>query len=136
MPADTSAWVADFGGDQVVHVLSDGTLGVAIPAASPIGLALDSATQHSGSQVLPVARSIAIGSRARPSSGSRVRPDWLGRSRSPPIRSMAACGWPISAEMRSSSSRRMDASWGGTEGDERLLDIVLDPAGGLAQRGR
>lgn len=136
VPADTSAWVADFGGDQVVRVLRDGTLGVAIPVASPIGLALDSVTQHlwiasfasgtvdryriEGTTVERIASATGfvgpIALAADPLDGGV----WVADQRGDAVVKLAADGREL----------------GRTEGYERLLDIVLDPAGGLAPRGR
>jgi DNA-binding beta-propeller fold protein YncE len=136
VPADTSAWVADFGGDQVVRVLKDGTLGVAIPVASPIGLALDSATQH-----LWIA-SFASGTVERYRiEGTTVEQIASATGFEGPI---ALAADPVDggvwvADQRGDAVVKLTADGrerGRTQGYERLLDIVLDPAGGLVARGR
>ena len=132
VPADTSAWVADFGGDQVVRVLKDGTLGVAIPVASPIGLALDSATQN-----LWIA-SFADGTVERYRiAGTTVEQIASATGFEGPI---ALAADPVDggvwvADQRGDAVVKLTAEGrelGRTQGYERLLDVVLDPTGGQA----
>jgi len=131
VPADTSAWVADFGGDQVAQVLRDGTVAVTIPSASPIGLALDPATQH-----LWVA-SFASGTVDRYRiSGATVELIASASGFEGPI---ALAADPVDggvwvADQRGDAVIKLTADGrelGRTAGYERLLDIVLDPTGGV-----